>query len=94
MLVYRRQWGAGLPLWVGEGLLVHPRSGPLPHALGLGLGFMLSWGFIDDGDDPKIGSSPKPKKGLESRLSLNSGLINYPLRKLKGAVTQPLSGGA
>ena len=54
----------------------------------------MSWGFIDDGDDPKIGSSPKPKKGLESRLSLNSGLINYPLRKLKGAVTQPLSGGA
>ena len=59
-------WGAGLPSWVGEGLLVHPRPGPWPHALGLGLGFMLSWGFTGNGNDPKIGSSPKPKKGLES----------------------------
>lgn len=67
MLVCGRPWGVGLPPWVGEGLLVHPRSGPRPHALGLGLGFMLSWGFTGDGDDPKIGSSPKPKKGLESR---------------------------
>ena len=44
------------------------------------------------GMTPKQEVAQSPRKAWSPDMSLNSGLINYPLRKLEGAVTQPLSG--
>lgn len=66
-------------------LLIYPRSGSLPHTLGLGPEFTSSWVLLGTELTYRSTENRKqPNTGLEHRhLSLNSGLASYQLWELQ-----------